>query len=515
MICPEPNDPQEFEYRDFLRQIRENIAAIKGPVFRTRNAKHAADVFLAGIPEEYRQHYNCHACKTFLRKYGSLVTLSETGTPSLAIWPMSALAGRFFRDALGNLANHVEHSIVDGVFVSPLPVWGTPDPDPWHHMSGKAPNHLVYTGIVKKAHEVAAEQTQGYIMLQRYLSETTEEQIQNVLRVLGSDEAHRSEKVFPHAGWFLNLLYKVNHPAWDRNNTVWLAVATAPAGWAHVGGTMLGSVLDDVKAGYPFADLVRRYNAKMGGLDYQRPKAAPKIGNIEQAEKIVKQLGIEKSLQRRFARMEDLRPIWTPTQAEPIAYDGVFGVLRNAQKSVNMNVPAKTMTWVKFEREVLPTARMIEFWTPPRGNYASLVAPVHLAAPNILQWEPPISSYVYYGGSLAGDWNLLPNTWTAVKALVLSPWMWEGRIKNNPRGVFFILDGAKDNRTSTSSCIFPEILKSELHSIRATIEAYSNKTPMQGREKQNAGAYGAVEGQTWSDIRLKVDGQEYRLDRWD
>ena len=39
-----------------------------------------------------------------------------------------------------------------------------------------------------------------------------------------------------------------------RRNLFWLTVALAPAGWCHVKNTMIGSLVEDLADGLPFAD---------------------------------------------------------------------------------------------------------------------------------------------------------------------------------------------------------------------------------------------------------------------
>jgi hypothetical protein len=69
---------------------------------------------------------------------------------------------------------------------------------------------------------------------------------------------------------------------------------------------MIGTLLEDIHVGLPFDDFKAKFAAKMHPLQYQRPQAAPKVGAIAQAEKLVEQLGIVRSLKRRFARLDDL-----------------------------------------------------------------------------------------------------------------------------------------------------------------------------------------------------------------
>jgi len=99
------------------------------------------------------------------------------------------------------------------------------------------------------------------------------------------------------------------------------------------------------------------------------------------------------------------------------------------------------------------------------------------------------------------------------------PCHWTTDIENYSRAAIFILAGARDTRLS-SSAIFPETLKSELHPFRSTIEAHSRNgtlrptaTPACGWTIQ-AGKDGTrptkLRVTTFADVIYEVT-----IDRWD
>jgi len=301
--------------------------------------------------------------------------------------------------------------------------------------------------------------------------------------VLKSDALYRSEKVLGVAEWFKALHESVSATKNTKikNNLIWRAVATAPVGFAHVRSSMIGTLLDDIVAGLPFDAISRRFAEKMHPLQYQRPQAAPTVGNIAQAEKLVEKLGIAASLRRRFARLDEVQALWRPKQ--PVHHansNGVFGHLKPKGTTTPqpLQVSAQTITWVKFQRDVLPTAESLELWVPSgNANYTALCTAVDPDAPPILQWDAetnrnPVSWYVYYGGSTPSRWGLTANTYCKIDAVCLQPNMWTSQFTHQGQGVVFILDGAKDS-SNQSLALFPEILKAELREVRSVIEAHS------------------------------------------
>jgi hypothetical protein len=303
---------------------------------------------------------------------------------------------------------------------------------------------------------------------------------------------------------------------------VWRAIATAPAGFCHPRSSMVGTLLEDIASGMAFDDAAKRFAAKMHPLQYQRPTAPPRAGQIDAAERLVEQLGIAAALPRRFAQLEDLEVLWRPA-TPPGADRGVFGHLRPgaAPRGSGLEVGAKLITWERFARDVLPGAGIIEVYAPIIGNYCALVTAVDLAAPPLLQWDlperrNPVSWYVYSGGSPAERWARRAGNWVPATAVTLQPSMWGDRpLKYQGESAIFILAGARDTSPS-GTALFPEMLRSELHGARSVIEAYSRRGTLAGAVE--ATACGLRVGDH-SNARVRVTTRTgsrftYQIDRW-
>lgn len=96
--------------------------------------------------------------------------------------------------------------------------------------------------------------------------------------------------------------------------------------------------------------------------------------------------------------------------------------------------------------------------------------------------------------------------------------MWQEWFEHHGKGVLFILEGAQDN-LHRGLALFPEILKSELREVRATIEAHSNTGSPGGHEDGTGNGYMCNDGnKAWScQLRVTTGGARsvYILDRWD
>lgn len=486
------------------------------------------NIFLSHLPDDAQQTYNCRACRHFVERYGGLVVIKEDGQLESVVW--NADVPDFFKEAVKAVKNVVESNGVNGVFITKDRVLGQPLTGDWSHMSLKIPDSMLTTNRLKTPTQLEAEKSEEFKMLIEAIKMYSLDVVEQAVVLLEADALYRSEKCLGVAKWFRDLLIdieKVNNKQCFRTNLIWRAVGNAPVGFCHIRSGMIGTLLDDIASGLDITSVQKRFADKMHPLKYQRPQAAPKVGNIMQAEKIVKELGIEKSLQRRFARLDEIPTIWKPVEKEIMKNDNssVFGHLlpkENTRKP--MELPAVKMTWVKFLDTVLQNAETIEYYvTSKRENYVAVLTSLYEDAPPILQWDKeekrnPFSSYVYNGGSVCTRWGLRPG-FCKVTGICYKPSMWTENMKHFGKSVYFILDGAKDNRVSTSgNAIFPETLKNEFHEIRSTIAAFSKGEVIHGYDE--ASACGIVlDSNIENDIRLKVTSKtgvaHYILDRWD
>jgi len=518
------------------------------------------DLFLSRLPVAEQGYHACRTCRRFVETYGGLVTLDASGRTHPVLWgtPESVmpLAGDVGHYAAAVKALHrvVSAARVTGVFLSTEATWGharTTDTrgNTWPHMAVDVPKSARFTETpLLSAHQAMAAKKEDHGMLCRALVDFSPAVVNQAVTLLSSETLYRSEKVLGVARW-LQELHDARtdvRSAKIRDNLAWLAVATAPPGFAHVRSTMIGTLLEDLAAGLPFEDVSRKFASKMHPLQYQRPTAPPSAGNIAAAEVVIAALRSAGALERRFSRVEELETIWTPrppraTSTRAAKEGGVFAHL--APKTVPAapanplaGTPPTTSTFDKFCRTVLPDAASIEYQVEPvRAYYCATTCAVHPEAPAVLQWDReqdsegnPVrrnthSQYVYHGGNLPADWNLASG-WCPVTAVSLAPWMWPGcpPSDHHGKGVLFVLAGCRDMTHRVGGGMFVEQMKSEYHGVRATLEAYIRNAPIAGGEEASACGIRFSAGTStarWTN-RFRVTTTSgatvvYHLDRWD
>jgi hypothetical protein len=518
----------EHGYHAFLQQVQAQFA--QHAHWFTTDISDVWDLYLQHLPEAARQHYNCATCRKFIQNYGGLVCILPDGRTESALWQT---APAFFQPVVNALKYAVERANVTGVFIAEQAVYGKPQTGEWRHVAIQIPADKLWQSLVKTAFQAAAEKREDCKTLQNGLASFPLDAVKQALKLLRSDSLYRGEHVLGVAEWLKTLheqIAEAKH-AQHRLNLIWRAVASAPAGFCHIRSTMIGTLLEDIVAGYAFSAIEQRFAAKMHPLQYQRPQAAPTAGNIAQAEKILAQLNAAGALERRFARLEEVNLLWKPPQSNAATTKsaGIFAHLlpkSKPAKAEDIHAAKQTLTWEKFQRTVLPHAQKIELLvTANKASYGALTTTLNFDAPPILQWDNetrrnPFDYFLYGSGSLPADWHLQLG-YVAVSGICLEPEQWQKGFAHHGKKVFLLLEDARDmsRKDRSGNALFPESLKSDFHPIRATIEAYSKQAKLHGYEQGSAcGLLCHAASATWQvDLRVTSDlGTEYyRLDRWD
>lgn len=527
----------DHDYDRYLERVqdrfRRNTADGKEPLFTTDVDKDALwAAYLEAFEPEQRQYHNCSACRGFIKTIGALVTIGADGRTAPAVWDAED-APELYRPSVEAMLRLIRRAKVTGVWLSSDTPWGRPltrrpVDRPWRHFAVTPTKAQVYVKTVLTARQKMAERREDFEQVQRAIEEFTAPMVQQAVTLLKTDSLYRSEKVLGPAQFLADLHAAIEANKGNRANTVWRAIAPAPAGFCHPRSSMVGTLLEDIAAGLSFEDASRKFRDKMHPLQYQRPQAAPSAGAIAAAEKLISELGAAGSLERRFARVDEVQALWRPAAVEaPKSNGSVFGhLVPKGESTPKMSVPAQTMTWEKFARTVLPETQALELLAPVHGGYCALVTASNPDAPPILQWDSveqrnPVSWYVYHNGSPAQQWGVVGGSWVKVTAITRQPPRWfSDKFTHHGDAALFILEGCKDSRgESAGSALFPECLRSEFHQMRSTIEAYSRSAKLGGLAEASASGIvfsknnnGNVHVRATDKAGVRL---EYRLDRWD
>jgi hypothetical protein len=518
----------ETSFDEMLPSLRSHFQSViekYGPLFEVVPDGDLYATYLDNLPME-RQHHVCHCCRRFIEQFGNLAAVDDDGNLVSAMWTEEA--PDFFRASFAQMARAIRRGKIETIALFKEKVWGTPSAGGWTHFSVTPPKEILHKHPVLTAGQVTAAKKEDYRTLCHGLGEFSKSTVHQAATLLEAETLYRGEKVIGPVR-FLIALHEMRdtHKGRNRENLTWKAVATAPPGFCQPRSTMIGTLLEDIGNGLSFETVQRRFSSKMNPLQYQRPTAAPSAGNIAQAEKLFAEMGLEPALHRRFARLEDVQSIWTPKAQVAQSIGGIFGHLqaKGTTPDQPMSMPAQQITWTKFVRTVLPSATSMQVFMESSMNFCGLITAVNPDAPPIIQWDTPefrnpVSWYVYSGKSTPSQWSLKAGTWVDVTGVTYQPSMWGDPERNTHQGksAILILKGAQDQNTlKTGLGLFPEILKSELHSVRSTIEAYSRSRQLEGKEEASANGLRVGDNKSTGKIRVTtaIGTAIYTIDRWD
>ena len=494
----------------------------------TTDASALFETYLNAFPAAMRQHHNCHACRHFVTSFGGLVVVGDDGTTVSPFWQIAA--SDEYVEPFAALVRKVLSAKVTGVFFHDKVLMGTSQSGGWTHLAATLP------GTYSKLHKTTltpsqamAEKREDFANVMRTLDEFSADHLAQAVRVLKAEALYRSEHLLGAAEWLVTVQdMRRTKSMKTRQALLWRAVALAPAGFCHPRASMIGALLEDIRFGLPFEDIKARFDAQMHPLRYQRPQAAPAAATIAQAEKIVEQMGIANALKRRFARLDEIEAIWRPAAVDAApAGAGVFAHLvpKGHGPHTTLELPATVMTWDKFRHAILPDAETIDLLVPHvRAHYVFLTTASDPDAPPILQWDVPehrnpVAWYVYDGGLLPAGVGLSGGEYRTVTGIALQPTQWGDRpLTHHGESVIFCLHGARDVGNNGGLALFPECMKSELHSVRSVIESHSRSGRLEEPEGPLACGIRLQKGlANYGTFRVTINGQcaAYRLDRWD
>lgn len=520
------------DFDDVTRAAQRSLARnlkLHGTLFRVE-AGDLFEVYLQSFPAgDERQYHNCNCCRTFINRFGSLVVLGEDGEMTPAVWEEGELPeGHAYREVVRRLRRAVSKGQVVDQFLWDEHQWGVEEAGGFSHLWLRPDPAYRHTRRDLTAGQAMAAKREDRKNLKHALDTMPPRLVERAVGMLQAGSLHRSDKVLPMAAFLDGAFKKTAGKRGEQlNRMLWRLVGSAAAGWCAPRASVLGALVEDLQSGASPEVVARKHGERVDPLKYQRPTAPTSAGNVLQAERLVEQLGIAPSLERRFAAADELVHMWKPQEAPKGQQPGVFGhLLSNQRTKAEAQLTARpvTMTFAKFRRDVMPLALEMEVRVPSRGGFCAFTTAVHRDAPPIMQWDSeecrnPFAWYVYHNGSPSVQWGLKGQAYARVVCVSEMPTMWGGgdRWKDLGSSALLVLEGCRDAE-NRSLALFPECLRGELHQVRRTIEMHSKSRKLEPLEDGRQHASGLRVGDN-SPVELRVRTSagiaSYTVDRWE
>ena len=361
--------------------------------------------YLASFPEgtnpifRERTVHDCNACKGFIRKVGHVVAIIED--KMYTIWDVRV--GGFEQTVADALAEKVRFKSLNGVFRHRDKTLGVKQQrevldngivNIYDHFHYELPRAFISNDIASERGKFEADKQ----VLERSVEEISLSAGETVLELIGENQLYRGQEFTTHVQKFVEVKTEYDGlDKWEKPNWLWLK-SVELKGLGRFKNTVIGTLLMDLSSGKPLEEAVRMFESKVAPTNYKRTTALVTQAMIDRAEAMVTELGIEKSLARRFAIAKDITINNVLFANQPMRKkmkkaakkQSVFVQIEPTKKSYD---DVDTMSIDEFINSVLPHTKKVEVMVENKhtNNLMSLIAPTNKRSPNIMKWNNPFS----------------------------------------------------------------------------------------------------------------------------
>lgn len=362
--------------------------------------------YLASFPEGTNPVYitntehDCSCCKNFIRNLGNAVAIVDGKV--LTVWDDCSKLEHPYNVVGEAMRAFVLSQPVTALFRPTEPKYGAEQSlqatgsgvKKWKHFHGVVDKrHMVKdVGTVRGDYDAAVQ------VFRRGLVELTGESVATVMELIQDKALYRGEEHLAMVNAFYTLWSRYRLDGVSKELYVW---EHAKAFGAAIRNTVIGTLLIDLSAGVDVETAVKSFEAKVAPANYKRPKALITPRMVEDAMKTIRELDLEPSLERRFAKISDIsvnNVLWVDASAQAKMKGGIEGLLMSAAAGTPKVDKAEDIKIDDFMSRILPGARGIELLVKNqhRGNFVSLTAPVHTDTARLFKWHNDFA-WSYHG----------------------------------------------------------------------------------------------------------------------
>ena len=355
------------------------------------------DSFPAGTNPRFRERteYDCSTCRGFIKNFGNVVEIHNGQVRS--IWSGVSASDPVFSVVAAAMDEFVGTLPLSTIFRSAEAQYGTRTTralrdgqvEVWHHLYGRVEkrHRTKDVGAARGTFDAAVQ------VFQRGLADLTQHALDTVVDLIDDNALYRGTEHRRAVTEFRSLQNQWTK-ATDAQPFVF-ANAMNPA--ARLRNTVIGTLVQDLSAGVDLEEAVRSFETKVAPQNYQRPRALITPAMVKAAMKTIDELGIEESLQRRFARLSDVsvtNVLWVDNDTQSRMKDAIEGLLMQAATMSSAgarlrDAKPEEIPVVAFMKDILPGAATIDLWVANshEPHFVSLTTGRHPAAPRLFTWD--------------------------------------------------------------------------------------------------------------------------------
>lgn len=328
-----------------------------------------------------RRVHECNTCYAFIKRLGAVVSITNNQLDT--IWNVEGLEAPYAAVALA-MHNLVSTSAISSIFLSDEKLAGREFNIEENEAGNIKWDHFYADISAFHSNSVATDRGEietTVTLFNRALNEFSISTLETAIDLC--DTIYRGAEFKPTVVKFLEA-----KRAFDGPLFIWQNYNKYPA---RIRNSAIGTLLIDIEAGIELDIAVAKYEAVVAPSNYKRTTAVVTEGMKKQALATIAELGIEPSLARRHATLEDIsinNVLFADRSAKSVMKGGLDNLLKTS-KPVKAPTETTEITIEQFLTSVMPNSSVIETLVENKhtSNFVSLVAPTNPDSPNILKWN--------------------------------------------------------------------------------------------------------------------------------
>jgi hypothetical protein len=370
---------------------------LEGRVFETCNGDELWELYLKSFPTgtntifKKRTEHDCSCCRQFIRRIGNITNGIET------IWDDAAKDAPYpYNIVASEMRRYVLSKPIVDKFYTDERSFGTKESRSMDKESKVVTtwNHF-YTDVIPKEHCPKDTDTKRgdyrttVGVFERGLKKLKPEAITTVLELINGNNLYRGEEHKNNIIEFQQVQTQYNR-AENKELFVWV---NGDSKVARFRNTVIGTLLVDLSEGVELDDAVRAFETKVAPQNYKRTTALITPMMIKKAMDTIRELGLEPSLERRFATIENINVNdvkWVDNGVKDLMKGGLEAALMK-ESFTPSNRPMGVVEEGNIDDffEKLKTTTSLELYVENKhnGNFVSLTAPVKVDTKSLFKWD--------------------------------------------------------------------------------------------------------------------------------
>lgn len=393
-----------------------SLMTAKGTLFRVALDKDELwQTYLNSFPEgtneiyRTRREFDCSCCRQFVKNIGDCVVIDDKGK-LWTIWDIQ-VDEPAFQTVANRLAEYVYARPIDNLFYHYEAKVGTDKSfervvygdvskgeetaKTWDHFFVRLNNsHVLGTGSQGPRLSDARAQ---FEVFQRSLQELTYWSVNTVLELIDQNSLYRGEEHRHAVTIFKQCKTEYDRFGEDykaRTNYCWRRIFADGliASVSKIRNTSIGTLLVDLSEGMELEAAVKKFEKMVAPENYKRPTALVTKAMVEQAKAKLTELNLLSSLERRYAKIEDIDLgdiMWANRDAKRAMGGDVFdNIAHTAGAKAQAFDKVEEVPIQDFIDKILPSSKGVEIMFENRlaTSLVSLIAPADPTAGQLFSW---------------------------------------------------------------------------------------------------------------------------------